>query len=80
MEVKNMSVELNGKQIDYTSNTTFAVQVGKGSSSYQNKYTFTGDLHKAVFYFNCINIGMGYKKRLVMLSTEGRKVLVRSMS
>lgn len=77
---ESMSVELNGKQIEYTSNTTFVVQSGKGSSSYDNRYTFTGDLHKAVFYYNCINIGNGYKKRLLMLAPDGRKVLARSFS
>jgi hypothetical protein len=56
---------LDGKNIAFTDCTEFFVQVGKGKSSYRTRYSFTGDLSKAVFYFNAINIGNGYKKRLV---------------
>lgn len=61
--------ELNGKKVAYHSETEFLVQVGKGKSAYKTTYAFTGDLPKAVQYFNCINIGLGYKKRLLMPSS-----------
>lgn len=56
---------LDGRYISFTDCTEFFVQLGKGKSSYRTRYSFTGDLSKAVFYFNAINIGNGYKKRLV---------------
>jgi len=56
---------LNGKRIAYTDQTDFIVQVGKGKGSYRTRYKFTGDLSSAVFHFNCLNIGNGYKKRLL---------------
>lgn len=62
--------ELDGRQVAYTPETTFLVQVGKGKSSYGTRYVFTGDLRAAVQYYNCINIGNGYKKRLLMPSAK----------
>jgi len=62
--IKLITKELNGKKIAYSSETLFEVQIGKGSSSYKTRYSFTGDLGKAVFHYNCLNIGHGYKKRL----------------
>lgn len=57
---------LNGKAIAYTSVSVFSVEVGRYSKgSYRPRYSFTGDLPRAVQYFNAINIGRGYKKRLV---------------
>lgn len=56
---------LDGKNIAYAESTEFLVQVGKGKSSYRTRYSFKGDLAQAVFHFNAINIGNGYKKRLV---------------
>jgi len=62
--IKLITKELNGKKIAYSSETLFEVQLGKGSSSYKTRYSFKGDLGKAVFHYNCLNIGNGYKKRL----------------
>jgi len=65
MDVKLLENELNGRRIAYSSETEFLVQVGKGSRAYKTRYRIVGNLPKAVFLFNCINIGNGYKKRLV---------------
>lgn len=62
--MKYITAELNKKKICYSDQTDFLVQIGKGKSSYQTRYKFTGDLQSAVFYFNCINVHSGYKKRL----------------
>ena len=40
--------ELNGKKIAYTTETLFEVQVGKDNSAYKTRYSFIGDLAKAV--------------------------------
>ena len=71
---------LNDKRIAYSSNTEFFVQVGRHSKgSYRTRYSFRGDLAQAVFYYNSINIGNGYKKRLLMPSSP-KPVLARQSS
>lgn len=70
---------LDGKRIAYTDNTTFLVQVGRGNRSYATRYSFTGNLAQAVMHYNAINIGKGYKKRLVMPDAM-RPVLARQFS
>lgn len=71
---------LDGKRIAYTPETTFLVQVGRGSKgSYKTRYSFKGNLAQAVFYYNCINVGYGYKKRLMMPSSN-KPVLARQAS
>jgi hypothetical protein len=62
MEFKEAT--LDGKRIAYTTQTQFLVQVGKAKSGYKTRYSFTGDLARAVLYYSSINIGNGYKKRL----------------
>lgn len=50
--------------------TKFLVQVGHGSKgSYKTRYSFA-DQVQASLYYACINIGRGYKKRL--LRVDGR--------
>jgi len=45
----------------------------------KTKYRFVGNLVSAVLYFNGINIGNGYKKRLMMPSAK-KPVLARVFS
>ena len=54
---------------------TYAVQVGKGRGAYSTRYTFN-NAAQAELYFRCINIGNGYKKRLL----EGDRVVARAFS
>ena len=68
-------VELDGKKVAFTNETKFLVQVGKGKGSYKLKYEITGDLATAVFWFKGINVGNGYKKRLLMPSCSKNPVL-----
>jgi hypothetical protein len=70
---------LDGKRIAYGETTEFLVQIGRGKSKYETKYTFRGELGRAVMYYNAINIGRGYKKRLVMPNAI-RPVLARAFS
>lgn len=70
----------NDKSIAYSNLTDFLVQIGKGSKgSYKTKYTFTGNLAQAVFYYNAINIGNGYKKRLLMPSCSHNPILHKTI-
>jgi hypothetical protein len=70
---------LDGKRIAYTDDTEFLVQVGRGKSGYTTRFAFKGELARAVFYYRGINIGRGYKKRLVMPNAM-RPVLAREFS
>jgi hypothetical protein len=70
---------LDGKRIAYTDDTEFLVQIGRGRGAYATRYAFTGEIARAVFYYNAINIGRGYKKRLVMPNAM-RPVLAREFS
>lgn len=70
---------LDGKRIAYTDNTIFEVQVGKGNRAYATRYSFKGNLAQAVMHYRAINIGNGYKKRLVMPDAM-RPVLARAFS
>lgn len=70
---------LDGKQIGYSSTTVFQVQIGKGRSAYKTRYHFMGDLNRAVMHYNAINIGKGYKKRLVGYGLN-KPILARQFS
>lgn len=81
MSIQLKSDILNGKRIGYSSETVFLIQVGKGKKgSYKNRYTIKGDLRKAVFYYMGINIGNGFKKRLLMPASSHNPVLDKQMS
>lgn len=71
---------LNGKPIAYCYDTVFEVHLGKGKSAYnKGKWTFKGSLAQAVHYYNSLNIGNGYKKRLVAYSLN-KPILARHFS
>ena len=72
--------ELDGKNIAYTDETEFLIQVGKDKGSYKTKYKFVGKLIQAVIYYRGVNVGNGYKKRLLMPSCSKRPVLARQFS
>ena len=72
--------ELDGKKIAYTDQTEFLVQIGKNKGSYRTKYRIVGHLGSAVLWYNGINIGNGYKKRLLMPSCSKKPVLARAFS
>lgn len=73
------TLTLGGKEYNYNDNTEFLVQVGKDSGSYKTKYSFSGNLDQAVHYYKCINIGNGYKKRL-LCKEWNNKTLVKHFS
>lgn len=77
IQLKTATVD--GKQVGYSSETVFLVQVGKGKSSYKTRYSFTGDLGRAIMHFNMINIGNGFKKRLLVPSFN-KPVMARAAS
>lgn len=55
----------NGGRIAFHKDAVICVQVGKDKGKYETKYTFEAqDFGRAVLYYNGINIGRGFKKRL----------------
>ena len=58
------TVTLDGKNIAYTDETEFLVQIGKNRSVYRTKWRFVGNIHQAAAYYRALNVGLGYKKRL----------------
>jgi hypothetical protein len=70
---------LDGKEIAYTNETIFLVQIGRDKGAYATRSTFTGDLARACLMYCAINIGRGYKKRLVMVGAN-KPVLARAFS
>lgn len=77
--IKHKTATLDGKPVAYTDATVFEVQVGRYQGSYATRYSFKGNLAQAVFYYRCINIGNGYKKRLRAPSMN-KPVLARAFS
>lgn len=77
---KIYKVELDGKEVAYHSATEFLVQVGYKKSGYKTQYKIVGNLAQAVLFYRGINVGNGYKKRLLMPACTLRPVLARSIS
>lgn len=71
---------LDGGLVVYHPHTVFLVQVGKHSKGgYNTRYKITGNLPQAVILYNAINIGNGYKKRLIAPSFN-KPLLARAWS
>ena len=71
---------LDGRHIAYTSESVFLVQIGRyAKGSYSTKYRIVGNLAQAIAYYRAINIGRGYKKRLLCPSFN-RPLLARHFS
>jgi len=72
--------ELDGKLISVHPDSVFRVQIGKGSKgSYRTHFTIHGNLPRAVALYRAINIGRGYKKRLLYVQSHN-PVLARAFS
>jgi hypothetical protein len=71
------TVNIDGKDYTYSESDVWKVEVGKGSKgAYHSRYTLDNP-RQGVWYFNCINIGNGFKKRLSLVKIEtGKKVTI----
>jgi hypothetical protein len=69
-----LTLKYGKKELKLSKQSEFIVQVGFLSKGrYHDKYSFNVDnWYRAIFYFSNINIGNGFKKRLVV--KEGDKV------
>lgn len=64
MEIKTVTID--NRKIAYTDETIFLVQLGKNRGAYRTKWSFKGDPFEAAKYYRGLNVGLGYKKRLLM--------------
>lgn len=71
---------VGGKEYTFDSDTRFLVEVGRYRGSYSPRYSFVGDFKQAAFYYSCVNVGLGYKKRFVVEQGGERKVVARCIS
>ena len=72
--------EVDDRKVLVRENTEILVQVGKGpKGSYKTRYSFRGNLGQAFFYYDAINIGLGYKKRL-LIPNLAKPVIARAFS
>lgn len=69
---------LNGQSIEFCSSTEFLVQTASPKGSYRTRYRFQGNLGQAVLYFNAINLGWGWRKRLLAPSFQ-KPVLAKAV-
>lgn len=79
MTITTHTATLDGKLVAYSSQTEFLVQVGRYRGTYKTRYRFVGNLAQACMYYRGINIGNGYKKRLVAPSMN-KPLLARAFS
>lgn len=79
--IKLITIELDGKKIAFASNTEFLIQVGKGNKgSYKTRLKFLGsDFTNGFMNYQGINIGNGYKKRLVSFNMN-KPVIAKQLS
>lgn len=74
--------ELDGKLIAYHTATEFWIQCSKSAcpkSAYVTRRVIVGNLAQAVMHYNMLNVGNGYRKRLLM-SGANKPVLARQAS
>lgn len=57
---------IDDRLISYGEHTVFLVQVGRGRGSYRTVARFMGSPMQAVMHYRMINLGNGYKKRLLI--------------
>jgi hypothetical protein len=75
-----LTFELDGRSIAFHKTSQIEIQVGRGKNAYKTSLSFNAkDFGRAVMYYNSINIGKGYKKRLIC-KTLNKPLLARTIS
>lgn len=78
--VGGKTITINGKQYTYFSDTYFLVQVARKRGSFATRNAVMGNYAQAVALYNGINIGNGFKKRLLLQTSVRREVLAIATS
>jgi hypothetical protein len=74
------TINIDGKDYTYSEGDKWSVEVGRWEKgSYRGRYSLDTP-YQAMRYFNAINIGRGYKKRLSLIQGEKRITVVRQAS
>jgi len=74
------TINIDGKDYTYSEGDVWSVEVGRwGKGAYLRRYTLETP-YKAMWYFDGINIGRGYKKRLSLIQNGKRTTVARQAS
>lgn len=79
MTIALLQACLDGHLIAFSSETEFKVQVASPKGKWRTRWAVKGNLGRAVLLFNGINIGYGWRKRLIAPSFN-KPVLARQVS
>lgn len=71
----NITVTIDDKTYTYGLHDTWDIEVGRYRGAYRLQYRMT-TVVDGVKYYRCINIGNGYKKRLVLRRADGTRTVV----
>jgi hypothetical protein len=66
---------IDGKITKWEDGDTYHVEVGRYRGAYKPRFTLDTP-QQAGFYYSAINIGRGYKKRLVIRRADGTRIVV----
>lgn len=73
-----MNFNIDGKITQCMDGDTYHVEVGRYcKGAYKPRYTLETP-ERAAFYYSAINIGHGYKKRLVIRRADGKRIVIVS--
>jgi hypothetical protein len=72
------TVSIDGKVYEYADGDKWNVEVSKNSGSYVTRFSLETP-HRAMFYYNAINVGLGHNKRLMLVRGD-KKIKVTRMT
>ena len=71
-----MNINIDGKDYLYEAGDLWCVEVGRHArGAYKPRYTVETP-QQGTFYYRAINIGLGYKKRLVLERVNGQRIII----
>ncbi len=78
-QVSLIHASLDGRPIAFSTETEFKVQVASPKGKWRTRWSFRGNLGRAVLFYNSVNLGYGWRKRLVAPGFN-KPVLARAVS
>lgn len=71
-----MNINIDGKDYAFEDGDLWCVEVGRHArGAYKPRYAVETP-QQGTFYYRCINIGNGYKKRLVLERANGQRTII----
>jgi len=75
------TITIDNKHYCTTDETLLILQSGRGKSAYRTRLIFIRDFAgRAVMQYNMLNVGNGYKKRLIMQTGDKKTVIARRIT